>query len=332
MSQPIAKPNTEIAKSTTQPTIVALMEKMKGEITRALPRHVTPDRFMRVCLTEIRKNPKLMQCEPMSFIGAIVQCSQLGLEPGSGLGHAYLIPFRNNNKNITECVFVPGFKGYIDLARRSGKITSIAARLVHEKDQFSYAYGDDEKIVHIPSNDPDPGRITYVYAIAKFKDGGDPQREVMTRAQIDKVYKKYVGKNPLWDEHFDEMARKTAIRRLAKYLPLSPEMSQAIEADDSAFEAGQANWGVIDMDYEPAPTHDPKKNAEVHNAPDIKSPSDVEKLNALLDELTALCDQVEAKGQNPDEIVKHKICDLVNEKNFNKLQAAKMMLEQWMRK
>lgn len=245
----------KVSKVEQKPTVAQLLQTQQKQIAAALPRHLTAERFARIALTEVRKNPELALCDAMSLFGAVIQCAQLGLEPGSGLGHAFLIPFNNRKKGIKEVVFITGYKGLIDLARRSGHIESISARIVKEKDTFKYTLGDDEKIIHEPSDDPDPGRITHVYAIAKFK-GGMIQREVMNRAQIDAHKERFSKGNPVWDSDFDEMARKTAVRRLCKYLPLSPEdkLTQALQKDDEASAGeGQANWEALDVSYTPIP-------------------------------------------------------------------------------
>lgn len=127
----------------------------------------------RIALTEIRKVPKLADCDQTSFLGAIMQCAQLGLEPGGALGHAYLIPFENRRKNITEVQFVVGYRGMLDLARRSGQIVSIEARPVYERDHFHVAFGLEPSLKHEPNWDAaDRGELKFVYAVAKLKDGG----------------------------------------------------------------------------------------------------------------------------------------------------------------
>lgn len=214
-----------------RPSALKLLEAQKSQISAALPRHMTPDRMVRVVTTEVRKNPELLGCDPVSFLGAIIQCSQLGLEPGNALGHAYLIPFWNNKKGVKEVQFIPGYRGLIDLARRSGQIISISARAVHENDHFRYGYGTEEFIEHIPT-EGEPGELTHVYAVAKLKDGGI-QMEVMSRAQVEAIRTKG-NNNPVWKSHFDEMARKTVVRRIFKYLPVSVEMAGAALASDQA--------------------------------------------------------------------------------------------------
>jgi recombination protein RecT len=204
--------------------------KYQNEIKRALPRHMTPDRMARIALTELRRVPKLMECNPRSFFGAVIQASQLGLEPGSGLGHAYLVPYKN------ECQLIIGYRGMIDLARRSGNLVSITARVVHAKDDFSYSYGLDETLKHVPSTDPDPGQLVYVYGVARLKDGG-VQFEVMSKGEVDKIRarSKSSSSGP-WVTDYDAMARKTVIRRLWKYLPTSVEMQKVESLENDADE------------------------------------------------------------------------------------------------
>lgn len=295
------------------PKVMDLLQSpaAKKQILTALPKHLTADRFARIAMTEVRKNPKLGECDPMSFLGAVIQCAQLGLEPGSGLGHAYLIPFWNSRAKVSEVQFIPGYRGLIDLARRSGQIESITARVVHANDQFRYQYGDDERIEHMPYEgaDEDAGPITHVYAIARLKGGGI-QREVMTRTQIERTRGRSKNNNPVWDTDFDEMARKTVVRRICKYLPLSPEMARAIEADDASAKGDtQENWNVLDAEYVPQPQmHDPDKIKEIHAEMSAESEAAmtmllVEQAKNLLADLNKKGPGyvVKASGINPDE-------------------------------
>jgi recombination protein RecT len=247
-----AATGTAVAEKKQDPAI-ALVEKLKGQMALALPKHMTADRMARIVLTDMRRVPKLMECTQQSLAGAIMAAAQLGLEPGNGLGHAYLLPFDKRAKVAgqwqtvaTECQLIIGYRGMIDLARRSGQIVSLSARVVHEKDHFSYRYGLDETVEHVPHADGDPGKMTFVYAVAKLKDGG-VQFEVMSRAEVERVREKSkAGSSGPWVDHFEEMAKKTAIRRLFKYLPVSVEMARAVTMDEQA-EAGIAqDHNVID--------------------------------------------------------------------------------------
>lgn len=213
-----------------QKSVAGLLKQMEGEIARCLPKHLTTERMTRIALTELRKTPKLQECEPMSFIAAIMQASQLGLEPGV-LGSCYLIPFTNHKKGIVECVFMPGYRGFLDLARRSGQIVSLVSRAVYSNDVFEYEFGLTEKLTHKPSMD-DPGELIAVYAVANLKDGGH-QFDVMSKKQVDVIRNGSQGKNSdPWTKSYDEMAKKTVLRRLFKWLPCSVEMQRAVSLDE----------------------------------------------------------------------------------------------------
>lgn len=222
-------------------TIAGLMTnpKIKEQMALALPKHMTADRLARIALTEIRKVPALARCDQTSFLGAIMQCAQLGLEPGGTLGHAYLLPFENRKKGITEVQFIVGYRGMLDLARRSGQIISIEARAVYAADRFHVALGLNPDLTHEPDWEAaERGPLRFVYAVAKLKDGGT-QFEVMSRAEIERVRSQSkAGQNGPWVTHFDEMAKKTVIRRLFKYLPVSIELATAVGLDEQS-EAGQ---------------------------------------------------------------------------------------------
>lgn len=214
----------------------------KKQLATALPKHLTADRMARIALTEIRKNPALLKTQPESFMGAVMQAAQLGIELGSALGHAYLVPYGN------QCTFILGYRGMIDLARRSGQVLSLNAYVVREGDDFSYQLGLHPDIHHIPS--PEANRInkpvTFVYAVANLQGGGY-QFEVMSRAEVEAVKAKAKSKN-IWNNYFDEMAKKTVIRRLFKYLPVSIEALQAASLDAKR-EAGEEikSEDVIDI-------------------------------------------------------------------------------------
>ena len=234
-----------------QKTVMGLLEQMKGEIARCLPSHLTPDRMARIAMTELRKTPKLQECDPMSFIAAIMQASQLGLEPGI-MGSCYLILFFNSKLGKMECTFMPGYRGFLDLARRSGQIKSLVARAVYENDVFEYEYGLEERVTHKPAMD-ERGELKAVYAVALLKDGGH-QFEVMSKREIEAVRQKSQGKNAgPWTEYYDEMARKTVVRKLFKWLPCSVEMQKAVSLDELQ-EVGKQNIKAaaseeFDMDF-----------------------------------------------------------------------------------
>ena len=210
-------------------------DSFKQQVSLALPRHMTPERMIRIALTELRKTPQLLKCDSTSLLGAIVQCSQLGLEPGNNLGHAYLIPYGR------ECTLIIGYKGLIDLSRRSGQIVSISAREVRANDKFKIKYGLNEVLEHEPNFD-DRGELKGFYAIAQLKDGGH-QFEYMPIIEINKIRdtsKSSKSSMSPWGNYYEEMAKKTVIRRLFKYLPVSVEIQQAVALDEQA-DAGIQN-------------------------------------------------------------------------------------------
>lgn len=213
--------------------VKSLLKMMGPQIAMCLPKHLTAERLTRIALTEFRKNTKLQECDPYSFIAAIMQAAQLGLEPGV-LGQCYLIPYGK------ECQFMPGYRGLIDLARRSGNIVSIVSRTVYQNDVFNIEYGLKESLVHKPPIE-NRGDIIAFYAVAILKDGGH-QFEVMSKKEVDQIrdkYSKQKNKGP-WVDNYEEMAKKTVLRRLFKWLPASPEMQKAAILDEQQ-EAGIQN-------------------------------------------------------------------------------------------
>jgi recombination protein RecT len=231
---------TSLARKGAINEVRGALEAMKSQIALALPKHVTPERLLRVAMTSIQRTPKLLECDRTSLYAAVMTAAQLGLEPDGVLGQAYLVPFAG------KVQFIPGYKGLITLARNSGEVSSIQAQPVCEGDEFSFSYGSDEHLHHVPALG-ERGKLTHFYAYARFKDGSF-HYEVMSLAQVlavrdgskgwqaaVKYAKPGQGPDSPWHTHFEEMGRKTAIRRVAKYLPLSVQRAAAI---DEAVERG----------------------------------------------------------------------------------------------
>jgi recombination protein RecT len=217
-------------------TLRKVLEDRKNELRTALPRHLTPDRMLRLVFTACAKSPKLLECSPGSVYGAVLQCAQLGLEPDL-LGQAYLVPFYNNKKKQMECQLIPGYKGLLTLARRSGEISSIDARVVREGDTFEYEYGLSPKLIHRPQPDA-LGDLTHVYAIARFRHGGEPQWDVMTKGQVEGHRRRSrAAESGPWVTDYEAMCLKTVLRVLCKLLPASVELQTAVELDER-FDAG----------------------------------------------------------------------------------------------
>ena len=211
-------------------TIRELFLKNKDQIQAALPRHLTVDRMIRVAFTSINLTPKLLDCTPRSLLGAVIQCAQLGLEPGV-LGHVYLIPFKD------QVQIVVGYKGLLKLARNTRELSTIYAHEVYGSDMFTYRLGTDPKIEHVPDEKRQSETIppTHYYAVARLKDGG-VQFEVLSRAKIEAHRDRYsrAAKQGPWVTEFDEMAKKTVLRRLCKVLPASIELQTAVVLDERA--------------------------------------------------------------------------------------------------
>lgn len=246
-------------------TIRAYLQRMGPEISRALPKHMDADRLARVALTTIRSTPKLLECNVQSLLAAVMQAAQLGLEPGL-LGHCYIIPYGK------EAQFQIGYKGMIDLARRSGSIESIAAHAVYDNDEFEFEYGLNEKLRHVPNFDGDRGQIRLFYGYAKFVGGGH-QILVMSKAEVDAIRRRSKsGNNGPWVTDYEEMGKKTVIRRMFKYLPISIEIMQQVEANDNTVKRDIAesmadvpdDSTIIDITPEEvAATHDQGDDAPV---------------------------------------------------------------------
>lgn len=229
-------------------TVGEFFDANKAAIAAVLPKHMTPDRLMKVALGAIRNTPSLQECTTASLFGALVQSASLGLEPNTVLGHAYLVPFWNNKQNRRDVQLIIGYRGLIDLARRSGQIVSIAAHAVRERDEFSLDLGTESKIVHRPNLIEDRGDIVAFYAVAHLKDGG-VAFDAMSVSDVMRIAKgtQSKGASGPWKDHFEEMGRKTVIRRLAKYLPLSIELATAVALDERAdAQADQGLGRVID--------------------------------------------------------------------------------------
>lgn len=244
-----AAEQTAVVQQVKAATVIDVVrsKKFQAQMALALPKSMTADRLTRIVMTECRKAPALLKCAPESFYGAVLQCAALGLEPGSALGHCYLLPFGNgkDKQGRPNAQLIIGYRGMIDLARRSGQIVSLSAYCVHEQDTFNYKLGLDPDIEHIPASVADRGKVTHVYAVAKLKGGG-VQFEVMSRAEIEAVRKtSKAGTSGPWASHWDEMAKKTVIRRLFKYLPVSIEAVRAVEIDEKT-DRGEA---TTDQDF-----------------------------------------------------------------------------------
>jgi recombination protein RecT len=210
--------------------VLSLFEKAKSSFVQVLPRQIPADRMMRIMLSALRSTPALQKCDPMSVMGSLLQCAQLGLEPNSPLGLAYMIPYGK------ECTLIVGYKGMLKMAYQSPSVKSINAHVVYANDGFSINYGTNEVIEHTPNFEGERGELKGAYCVVQLKDGGVIQR-YLPRVEILKARPKYWEKTP-WKTNEEEMWIKTAIRRTLKTAPLSPEafhdVQQAIAVDEAA--------------------------------------------------------------------------------------------------
>lgn len=249
-------------------SIKQLVMQMKPQIEKALPSVLTGERFSRMVLTAMSTNPQLAECSPNSFLGAMMQAAQLGVEPNTPLGQAYLIPYRNHGQ--LECQFQLGYKGLIDLAYRSGEITSISAHEVCENDDFEYELGLEEKLKHKPAL-KDRGAVILYYAVFRTKAGGSGFA-VMSVEDIknhSKKYSKAAGSSySPWSTNFDAMAKKTVIKQALKYAPIKTEFVRAVASDEtiktnlSESMADEPDETVITVDAEEVPADVPPANVD----------------------------------------------------------------------
>lgn len=214
-------------------TMQAYIKAMEPAIKKALPSVITPERFTRMVLSALSSTPKLAECSPQSFLAAMMTAAQLGVEPNTALGQAYLLPYRNHGQ--MECQFQLGYKGLIDLAYRSGEVSVIQAHTVYENDVFEYELGMDPKLRHVPAK-ADRGEAVAYYAMFKTKDGGYGF-EVMSVDDVQRHAQRYSksygsGSSP-WRSNFDEMAKKTVLKRVLKYAPLKSDFVRGVAQDET---------------------------------------------------------------------------------------------------
>jgi recombination protein RecT len=290
-------PNTAIvAAKGRQDQLRQLFEKAKPSIAAVIPRHLTADRILKITLAATSRTPALLECSPDSILLAVMQAAQLGLEPNTPLGLSYLVPYENKRLRRKEAQFIPGYRGLIRLAIQSGEIKSIYARAVHALDRWEVEYGLDQRLVHVPfmptaqaqlprdedaavDDDvpPDPdaggpdflpsaGPMVAVYAVAEFKAGGRVF-EFMTRADVEAIRRRSRAANSgPWVTDYEEMAKKTVIRRLCKTLPLATEQLASALEHQARAESGQGPDFSDIIDVIPSgelaePKPEPKKGA-----------------------------------------------------------------------
>lgn len=225
--------------SDDEPSLKQLIERMRPEMARALPKHLDADRLTRIAITLVAQTPALADCTSSSFLGALMTSAQLGLEPGP-LGEAYLVPYGG------KVTFIPGYRGLIKLAWQSGKLKTIAAHVVRDNDEFDFAYGLEPTLTHRPQLRGDRGKVFAVYAAATFIDGGSAF-VVMSIDEVEEIRKRSkAGQKGPWVTDWDAMAKKTAVRQLARWLPMSTDLTRAAAMDGT--QRDEAVKGVATLD------------------------------------------------------------------------------------
>ena len=242
----------------TLKTVSDLLTRYKEQIAMALPRHLTPERMIRVALTAVSRSPTLQKCSPATIAGCVVQASILGLEPDGVLGEAYLVPFWNKNapngrggKGAYECQLIPGYQGLLKLVRNTGELKMIDVQEVCENDEFDFEKGMEPYLRHKPAVG-DRGEIEKYWAGAVLTNGGK-QFEVMTKEQIESHRDKYSQSadksfSP-WQTSPEWMYKKTVLRKLVKLLPKSAQAQLAVALDERA-ELGIPQRFAVDVPLE----------------------------------------------------------------------------------
>lgn len=232
----IQKATTKTAVSkekSKQNTLQQYIKMYEHQIQQALPNVLTTERFIRMVTNAVKQTPKLAECTPQSFLGSMLTLAQLGLEPNTPLGQAYLIPY--SRKGVLQCELQIGYKGLIDLAYRSGELSTLESRVVYANDTFEVELGLNPILKHIPSP-TNKGEPVWVYAIYRLKNGGSAF-EVMSIESIEehaqKFSKSFNSSSSPWVSDFESMAKKTVIKRLLKLAPLKTELQHANAVDET---------------------------------------------------------------------------------------------------
>ena len=238
-----AAQKTAVASASSGTTLKSYLNQMEGEIKKALPSMISAERFTRICMSALSSNKALQNVDPASFLGAVMPSAQLGLEPNTPLGTAYIIPYGG------KATFQLGYKGLLTLAYRSEAISTIQSQIVYENDTFEFSFGLDSKLNHVPAR-TGRGEPIYVYAYYQTKDGGYGY-DVMSIEDVRnhaKKFSKAFGSGP-WQSDFESMAKKTVLKRLLKYAPLSVEAASAVNSDETIRTHIADDMSLVDTEY-----------------------------------------------------------------------------------
>jgi len=227
------------------------LDERQKSIAPVLPKHLTAERLVKIAASAASRNPELLDCTPVSILVCLIDCGTLGLEPATPLGHAHLVPFMNNQAHQRESQLVIGYKGMIQLAHWSGEVADVYAHEVCKNDYFKYRLGTNRELLHEPTMD-DRGEIVAFYAVVEYLSGAKGFA-VMSKRQVDQIREFSASsknaKSP-WTTAYDQMGCKTAVRRMMKMVPMSPEKPLARGlAVDEAHEWGRRSNPLADMGF-----------------------------------------------------------------------------------
>lgn len=258
--------HTPATQITPQKKMANALEKMLPEIKKAVGKAMTPERFSRIALSLFNGNPVFWEADTTSFLSALMQSAQCGLEPNTVLGEAYVIPYKNKKQNIVEINFQVGYKGILKMAFNTGEYEAIYAHEVRKGDEFSYEYGLHKNLIHKPADVPSE-EITHYYAVYKLKNGGfdfvvwSKERVEQHAREFSKnyLYQGKVNQNSVWAKNFDSMAKKTVLIDVLKFAPKSVEMAKALDLDykSEAKEEKVSNFNYVDVDTAPIHNDEP---------------------------------------------------------------------------
>lgn len=213
-----------------RPSMATMLTQMQGEIARALPRHMSGDRFARIVLTQIRKTPQLATCTPESFFGALLTASALGLEPGVS-GECYLVPYRDKKSGRIDCELIVGYQGVAKLFWQHPLASRLDSGYVCARDHFDWSKGLVRKLEHVPAKD-NRGPVTHYYAIVELSTGAQ-QFDVFTADQIRILRRGKVGSSGDIPDPEHWMERKTALKQVLKLMPKAYELAHVMAVDET---------------------------------------------------------------------------------------------------
>jgi len=271
------KPEAAVAKSTSATpakkkpqTMNDYVAIMAPEIKKALPSMITPERFTRMITSALSKNPELKKCTPESFLGAMMMAAQAGLEPNTVTGEAWILPYKDHG--TLKAQFQIGAKGLARLAQRDGTVV-LPPQTVYENDDFSYSLGTDQKIHHVPVM-KDRGEPIGYYAVWKNEKYGGVGFYFMSKEDVEKHAKKYSksysGSFSPWVTSFDSMAEKTVVKKSLKWAPMSTEMANALNNDETVKSTLSSDMALIESETEYMDAEYSETNSETGEVTDAE--------------------------------------------------------------